>query len=122
MNNLLSNYGRPPAMDWPCSPSQKNWLGRNSRLKNRICEIGDYRYRAEFEAGKRKSSRRMGGAEKTNTAWNMRSEEKNVYFFLAPMEKGRLQVLPVAFDAMRGPGSTQRRYGFLMRPIGKTKS
>ena len=60
-------------------------------------EIGDYRFRAEFETGR-------GVVRENGPEWEKEYRieyalgGKNIYFFLTPMERGRLQVLPVAYD------------------------
>ncbi len=62
--------------------------------------IGDYRYLAETDAD-------CGFVRETGPDGETRYEMvhalggKNVYYFLTPMEKGRLQVLPVAYDVNR---------------------
>ena len=62
-------------------------------------KIGNDRYRAEFEAGGGVvRERRLEGENEYSMKYALGG--KNVYFFLTPMEKGRLQVLPVAFDAL----------------------
>ncbi len=62
--------------------------------------IGDYRYRAEIQPG-----------EGWVLEWGPSGEKKypmvhalgtkNVYYFLTPMERGRLQTLPVAYDVRK---------------------
>ena len=61
-------------------------------------EIGDYRYRAEFETGGG-VVRERGPEGENEYRIEYALGGKNVYFFLTPMERGRLQVLPVAYDA-----------------------
>jgi Tfp pilus assembly protein PilF len=60
-------------------------------------KIGRFRYRAEIEAGK--GLVRETGPEGKNTYPIVHVlGGKNVYYFLTPREKGRLQTLPVAYD------------------------
>jgi len=61
-------------------------------------KVGDYRYRAEFETG-RGVVREHGPEGENEYRIEYALGGKNTYFFLTPMERGRLQVLPVAFDA-----------------------
>lgn len=59
--------------------------------------IGKTRYCAEFDAnGGRVLERGPGGARAYEMVHAMGG--KNVYYFLTPMARGRLQVLPVAYD------------------------
>ena len=59
--------------------------------------IGKMRYRAKFDAnGGRVLERGPDGARAYEMVHAMGG--KNVYYFLTPMAKGRLQVLPVAYD------------------------
>ena len=60
-------------------------------------EIGDYRYRAEFETGSGVVRENGPDGEKEYRIEHALGG-KNVYFFLTPMDSGRLQVLPVAYD------------------------
>jgi len=59
--------------------------------------VGQTGYRAEFDAnGGRVLERGSGGTRTYAMAHAMGG--KNVYYFLTPMTRGRLQVLPVAYD------------------------
>ena len=59
--------------------------------------IGKVRYRAELDAnGGRVRERAAAGARLYEMAHVMGG--KNVYYFLTPMDRGRLQVLPIAYD------------------------
>ena len=60
-------------------------------------EIGDYRYLMEFETG-RGIVREKGPEGEKEYRIEHALGGKNVYYFLTPMERGRLQVLPVAYD------------------------
>jgi tetratricopeptide (TPR) repeat protein len=62
--------------------------------------IGEYRYRAEIEDGAG-WVRESGPAEEKRYAMEHVLGGKNVYFFLTPLERGRLQVLPVAYDVRK---------------------
>jgi len=77
-------------------------LARNSLIpQTGDIVIGKYRYRAEIEPGKGWVVERGPEGEK-----KYRMEHalggKNVYYFLTPMERGRLQTLPVAYDVREG--------------------
>ena len=58
---------------------------------------GDYRYRAEIQRGKGWVLERGPKGEKKYPMVHALGG-KNVYYFLTPMERGRLQTLPVAYD------------------------
>jgi tetratricopeptide (TPR) repeat protein len=59
--------------------------------------IGEYRYRAEIDGGKDWVLEKGPTGEKKFTIKHVLGG-KNVYYFLTPLERGRLQTLPVAFD------------------------
>jgi tetratricopeptide (TPR) repeat protein len=59
--------------------------------------IGAYRYRADVAPGAGWVREKGGEGEKTYRIEHVMGG-KNVYFFLAPLERGRLQVLPVAYN------------------------
>ena len=63
-------------------------------------EIGEYRYRAEIEGGNGWIFE-LGPDGEKKYAIEHALGGKNVYYFLTPMERGRLQVLPLAFDVRR---------------------
>ena len=62
--------------------------------------IGNRRYRASIDNGIGWVCERWPGGEKKYQIVHSMGG-KNVYYFLTPMERGRLQVLPVAFDVRR---------------------
>ena len=62
--------------------------------------IGKYRYHAEIEAGKGWVIQR-GPEGKKKYPMEHALGGKNVYYFLTPMERGRFQTLPVAYDVRR---------------------
>jgi tetratricopeptide (TPR) repeat protein len=62
--------------------------------------IGDYRYRAEVAAGKG-WVREEGPEGKKDLKIEHVLGGKNVFYFLTPWEKGRLQTLPLAYDVNR---------------------
>lgn len=59
--------------------------------------IGEKKYRAEFADGAGRVVQTGPDGEKTYPMQHVLGG-KNVYYFLTPMERGRLQVLPVAYD------------------------
>ena len=62
--------------------------------------IGTNRYRVQFNAdGARLSEERADGTSTYPLVHAMGG--KNVYYFLTPLERGRLQVLPVAYDVRK---------------------
>jgi Flp pilus assembly protein TadD len=63
-------------------------------------EIGKRRYVAVFEDGKGCVRERGPDGEKTYPIAHVMGG-KNVYYFLTPTERGRLQTLPVAYDVRR---------------------
>ena len=60
-------------------------------------KVGSFQYRAEIEANKG-WVREIGSEEQRTYAIEHVLGGKNVYYFLTPYEKGRLQTLPVAYD------------------------
>lgn len=62
--------------------------------------IKDHRYQAVFQDGQGFVQEKGPRGEKTYPMAHAMGG-KNVYYFLTPMEKGRLQVLPVAYDVRK---------------------
>ncbi len=62
--------------------------------------IGDCRYRAVTE-GEKPVVVEVGPGGRSEYTIEHAMGGKNVYYFLTPLERGRLQVLPVAFDVRR---------------------
>jgi tetratricopeptide (TPR) repeat protein len=62
--------------------------------------VGGYRYRAEIGEGKGHVHETGPEGEKRHRMLHAMGG-KNVYYFLTPMERGRLQVLPVAYDVRK---------------------
>jgi len=62
--------------------------------------IGGFRYRVEIE-GEKGWVREQGSQGKKNYTIEHVMGGKNVYYFLTPMERGRLQTLPLAYDVQR---------------------
>ena len=62
--------------------------------------IGGYRYRAEIQAGAGYVLEKGPDGEKRYPI-SYALGGKNVYYFLTPMERGRLQTLPVAYDVRK---------------------
>ena len=62
--------------------------------------IGDSRYRVEFD-GKRGWVRESGPGGDKRYPMVHAMGGKNVFYFLTPMDRGRLQVLPLAYDVQR---------------------
>jgi tetratricopeptide (TPR) repeat protein len=62
--------------------------------------IGDYRYRADIQPGKGWVIERGPEGEKKYPMVHALGG-KNVYYFLTPVERGRLQTLPVAYDVRK---------------------
>jgi tetratricopeptide (TPR) repeat protein len=60
-------------------------------------EIGESEYRVEFD-GKRGWVRELGAEGTRDYPIVHALGGKNVYYFLTPMDRGRLQVLPLAYD------------------------
>jgi tetratricopeptide (TPR) repeat protein len=81
-------------------PYTAEFAQRNLRPQNEPIRISQTRYLARIgpEEGWIQESG-AGGGKKLPIAHVMGG--KNVYYFLTPMEKGRLQVLPVAYDVRR---------------------
>jgi Flp pilus assembly protein TadD len=85
----LSHEGRGQ----PTAPSSTGWQGEEIR-------VGDARYRAEFSGDKGWISERAPGGLRTYPITQALGG-KNVFYFLTPLERGRLQVLPLAFDVRK---------------------
>jgi tetratricopeptide (TPR) repeat protein len=62
--------------------------------------IGEFRYRAEIEGGTGWVREQGPDGEKKYPMVHTMGG-KNVYYFLTPMERGRLQTLPIAYDVRR---------------------
>ncbi len=78
-------------------PFSAEWARSQLLTQESDIEIGDYRYRAEFESGKG-VVRENGPEGDKEYRIEYALGGKNIYYFLTPMERGRLQVLPVAYD------------------------
>ncbi len=78
-------------------PYTDEFAGQNLQPQTEDLVLGDRRYRAEIASG-------QGWVLEIGKAGSKRLPieyvlgGKNVYYFLTPMEKGRLQTLPVAYD------------------------
>ena len=95
-----TGFGPLPIMAWPCSLSRRNCFKQDLRPRLKSLVIGDSEYRVEFD-GKQGWIRESGpkGNKKYPIVHAMGG--KNVYYFLTPMDRGRLQVLPLAYDVQR---------------------
>jgi len=78
-------------------PYTAEFAGANLTLQSTDIKIGRFQYRAEIEADKG-WIREVGPEEKNTYPMLHVLGGKNVYYFLTPYEKGRLQTLPVAYD------------------------
>ncbi|MBN1490907.1 MAG: hypothetical protein JXA69_13395, partial [Phycisphaerae bacterium] len=72
------------------------------RLRPQVDEIviGEHAYRADMADGKTVVRERGPDGEKAYPIEHVMGG-KNVFYFLTPMERGRLQVLPVAYDVRK---------------------
>jgi tetratricopeptide (TPR) repeat protein len=78
-------------------------------------EIHKVRYRADIENGNARVIESGANGDKTYPIVHVMGG-KNVYYFLTPLDRGRLQVLPVAYDVQRKAwldttGSAVRHFG-----------
>ncbi len=78
-------------------PYTAAFAGANLTDQTGDIEIGSSRYRAEIEPGKGWVRETGPEGQKTYPITQVLGG-KNVYYFLTPYEKGRLQTLPVAYD------------------------
>jgi len=78
-------------------PYTAAFAGANLTDQTGDIEIGSSRYRAEIEPGKGWVRETGPEGQKTYPITQVLGG-KNVYYFLSPYEKGRLQTLPVAYD------------------------
>jgi len=69
-------------------------------VQDRSLSIGNYEYRVEFD-GKRGWIRESGPEGDKEYPMVHAMGGKNVYYFLTSMDRGRLQVLPLAYDVKR---------------------
>ncbi len=68
----------------------------NLTSHDKTIEIGGSKYQANVKDGTVKETRASGTAKKYKIEQVLGG--KNVYYFLTPLEKGRLQTLPLAYD------------------------
>jgi len=78
--------------------------------------VGDFHYRAEIAPGEGWVSERDPAGETDQLRIEHAMGGKNVYYFLTPLDRGRLQVLPVAYDVetkqwFDTQGSAVRHFG-----------
>ena len=69
--------------------------------KTEAVAVGQYRYKAQLGPGPGCISEQGPEGEKRYPVAHVMGG-KNVYYFLTPMERGRLQTLPIAYDVRRG--------------------
>lgn len=81
----------------PCTPA---FAHAELTASNTTVAIGPYRYRAEIDDPKG-TVREEGPEGRKSYPIVHAMGGKNVYYFLTPVERGRLQVLPIAYDARR---------------------
>ena len=78
-------------------PFAAEWAGTELSPQDSDIQVGDRRYRAVFADGEAFVREKGPDGEKPYRI-EYALGGKNVYYFLTPMERGRLQVLPVAYD------------------------
>ena len=78
-------------------PAQPDFLRKSLVAPPGEVLIGDFRYRAVISGGKAWILERGAGSEKRYPI-EYALGGKNVYYFLTSLDRGRLQVLPLAFD------------------------
>ena len=78
-------------------PYSAEFAERNLTPQADNIKIGKFQYRAEIEANEG-WVRETGPEEQRTYAIEHVLGGKNVYYFLTPYEKGRLQTLPIAYD------------------------
>ncbi|MEA3224967.1 MAG: multiheme c-type cytochrome [Planctomycetota bacterium] len=78
-------------------PYTAKFAGANLTPQQADIRIGNFRYRAEIEANEGWVRETGPQGQKSYTIVHVLGG-KNVYYFLTPHEKGRLQTLPVAYD------------------------
>ncbi len=85
---------------WQCSRTRPNLQKKSLTPQAAEVKIGKLSYRADVSGSTGWVREKGPGGEK-----KYRIEQalggKNVYYFLTPMEKGRLQTLPVAYDVQK---------------------
>ncbi len=75
----------------------KPFVEENLVFDGKPISIGDYTYVAQFN-GKKAWIVEKNASDQKRYEMLYAVGGKNIYFFLTPLEKGRLQVLPLAFD------------------------
>ena len=78
-------------------PFSAEWAGTQLTSQDSDIQVGDCRYRVVFENGGAFVREKSPDGEKQYRV-EYALGGKNVYYFLTPLERGRLQVLPVAYD------------------------
>jgi tetratricopeptide (TPR) repeat protein len=78
-------------------PFSAEWAGTQLTSEGSDFQVGGFRYRAVFENGEAFVREKGPDGEKRYRI-EYALGGKNVYYFLTPLERGRLQVLPVAYD------------------------
>jgi Flp pilus assembly protein TadD len=73
-----------------------DFAAKNLTSHDKTIEIGETKYRANVKDGTVEEIRGCGTAKKYKIEQVLGG--KNVYYFLTPLEKGRLQTLPLAYD------------------------
>ena len=78
-------------------PYTEQFAGTNLTTCKRAIQIGEYEYRAFVKKGEGYVLEKGPETEKRLAILHVLGG-KNVYYFLTPIEKGRLQTLPLAYD------------------------
>ena len=81
-------------------PFTAEFARANLQPHRQAITIGKVSYQAEIEGGKGLVRQRGPAGEKAYTIAHVMGG-KNVFYFLTPLERGRLQVLPVAYDVRK---------------------
>ncbi|MBM3887558.1 MAG: tetratricopeptide repeat protein [Verrucomicrobia bacterium] len=81
-------------------PYTAEFARKNLTPQPKEIKIGSYHYRADIEAAKPVVHERGPGSQKDYAMVHVMGG-KNVYYFLTPLERGKLQVLPVAYDVRK---------------------
>ena len=94
---ISTSSGPPRGTAWPCSPTRPTFAKARLTPQQGDVTIGKRKYRAEIGAAAGCVRETGPDGERSYPIAHVMGG-KNVYYFLTPLDRGRLQVLPVAYD------------------------
>jgi len=114
-----TSSGPLPGIGWRCNPYTAEFASKELIPQVNDIKIGESTYRADLSGATGWVLEKGSNGEKKYRLEQVMGG-KNVYYFLTPMEKGRLQTLPVAYDVQKKEWFDTTASGIRHFPGGQT--